>query len=72
MSHFFSIFKNVKKKISLPGYGPTADLDEIDIFLETHKLLKLTRGEINTVGPPHIQRCGTCGYGEPTVLCHFI
>ena len=66
---FFSIFKNVKKKFA--GYGPTADLREIDIFLETHKIIKLTEGEIDTVGPAYPE-LWNLGYGGPTLPHHFI
>ena len=66
---FFSIFKHVKKKkVQFAGYGPTADLSEIDIFLETHKIIKLTEGEIDTVGPAYPE-LWNLGYGGPR---HFI
>lgn len=48
---FFSIFKNIKKKKLFCRLS--ADLSEIDIFLETHKIIKLTEGEVNTVGPAY-------------------
>lgn len=49
----FSIFKKHKKKLFC---RLSADLSEIDIFLETHKIIKLTEGEVNTVGPAYPER----------------
>lgn len=67
---FFSIFKNVKKKKKL-FCRLSADLSEIDIFLETHKIIKLTEGEVNTVGPAYPE-LWNLGYGGPTLPCSFI